>query len=183
MDARNSSETLLESAYDELRLLARRKLASERPNHTLQATALVHEVYCRLSKQSEKAFWQGPDHFLAAAVEAMRRILVDHARRKLAAKRGGHYSRLSLESLAIELPMDADDLLDVHEALNRLAEEDPLAAELVKLRVFGGFSHIDAAGRLGMTKSKGDRVWAYAKARLYVLMGGNRTASTGFQNA
>ena len=169
-ETQNSSEALLDAAYNDLRQLARRKLAAERPGHTLQATALVHEVYCRLRKRNNGPAWHGPDHFLAAAAEAMRQILVDHARRKLAAKRGGKYSRQSLESVAVELPMEPAALLDVHEALDRLAAEDPLAADLVKLRIFGGFSHIDAAEHLGMSKSRADRVWAYAKARLYVLM-------------
>lgn len=172
VDDQNTSEALLEDAYDELRRLASRQLRRERADHTLQATALVHEVYCRLRKQADHTLWQGPDHFLAAAAEAMRCILIDHARCRLAAKRQGRSTQLSLESLAVELPMEPGDLLDVHEALDALAEEDPLAAELVKLRIFCGFSHIDAATRLGIVKGKADRIWTYAKARLYVLMGG-----------
>jgi len=169
-NAGDPADYLLPVVYDELKKIAAAKMAAERPDHTLQPTALVHEVYCRLQKQNKEQRWHGADHFLAAAVEAMRRILVDHARQKLSIKRGGKFNRLALQSVPVELPMEPDDLLAVHEALDRLAEEDLLAAELVKLRIFGGFGHASAAEHLRITKKKADYVWAYAKARLYSLM-------------
>ncbi len=158
--------------YADLRRLAQRKLANERADHTLQPTALAHEVYLRLQAKTEQAQWQGRDHFMAVAAEAMRHILVDHARQRISEKRGGKFKRLPLQDMAPEITLSDIDLLAVHEALDTLAIEQPLAAELVKLRIFAGFSQIDAARQLNVSKTKADRIWSFSKARLLVLMGG-----------
>jgi RNA polymerase sigma factor (TIGR02999 family) len=157
---------LLPLVYDELRKLAARKLAHETPGQTLQPTALVHEAYLRLIGDAER-HWDGRGHFFAAAAEAMRRILVDQARRRGAQKRGGNARKLELnEGLAVE-PSRSDDLLALDEALSELEQHDEQAARLVKLRYFSGLTHQQAAEALGITRRAADRIWAVAKTWLY----------------
>ena len=162
---------LLPLVYDELRRLAARRLAHERPGQTLQATALVHEAYLRLVGP-EALPWNSRGHFFAAAAEAMRRILVEVARRKGSGKGGGSLRRVGLD--AVDVPEDApsEDILALDEALARLAAEDPTKAELVKLRFFGGLSVEDAGRALGISRATADRYWAYARAWLYSELNG-----------
>jgi RNA polymerase sigma factor (TIGR02999 family) len=156
---------LLPLVYDELRELAAARMAEERPGQTLQATALVHEAYLRLVRGSQPSEWSGRGHFFAAAAEAMRRILVEGARRKQSPKHGGGRRRVDLD--AVEPAAAADDqLLAVDEALDRLAAEDPRSAELVKLRFFGGLSVEEAAEALGIARSTAYEHWAFARASL-----------------
>ena len=156
---------LLPLVYNELRKLAAEKLARERPGQTLQATALVHEAYLRLMDGDKAPHWDGRGHFFAAAAEAMRRILVEAARRKGRLKHGGDRSRAALES-DLASPQRSQALLDLDEALDRLARVQPRAAELVKLRYFAGLSNDDAAACLGISPRKATQVWAYARAWL-----------------
>lgn len=159
---------LLPVVYDELRGLATRKMASESDGHTLQPTALVHEAWLRLSGPSrEKVTWENRAHFFGAAAEAMRRILVDHARRKRTAKRGGGADHTAIDEASIELAVPADELLAVHDALDQLAEEDEQAANLVKLRYFVGMTMDEAASAMGMKKRSAEALWTYAKIRLH----------------
>lgn len=163
----NASEKLLPLVYDELRRLATARLANERPGQTLQPTALVHDAYLRLVDVEKIQCWNSRGHFFAAAAEAMRRILVERARQKLGPQRGGEMTRVDFgESLDVSAPR-ADEVLHVHDALDRLAEESPIKADLVKLRYFGGFGHQEAAAALGLSRATADRYWAYAKAFLY----------------
>ncbi|MBI2929443.1 MAG: RNA polymerase subunit sigma [Verrucomicrobia bacterium] len=161
---------LLPLVYDELRRLAAHKMANEAPGHTLQPTALVHEAWLRLGADSQPN-WQGRAHFFAAAAEAMRRILVERARRRLAAKRGGGAEPLSVEEIEIPSPTPDDDaLLLVNEALGKFAGVDPRKAELVKLRYFVGMSFEEAATALGIAVPTAKQWWAYARAWLAVAM-------------
>jgi RNA polymerase sigma factor (TIGR02999 family) len=162
----SAAEQLLPLVYDELRKLAARKLAQEKPGQTLQATALVHEAYLRLVDVKQAPGWNG-GHFFAAAAEAMRRILVEQARRRLALKRGGGARRQPLEDSAVVAPAPDDRLLAVHEALDDLARTDPDAAALVKLRFFAGMTMTDAAAALGMSVRSAHDVWAYARSWLH----------------
>jgi RNA polymerase sigma factor (TIGR02999 family) len=156
---------LLPLVYDELRRLAARKLAQEQPGQTLSATALVHEAYLRLAADAARG-WDSRGHFFAAAAEAMRRILVESARRKKRVKHGGGRQRVALDAVAAaETP--ADDLLALTDALAQLAEEDPVKARLVELRFFASVSVEDAAACLGISRATADRYWAYARAWLY----------------
>jgi RNA polymerase sigma factor (TIGR02999 family) len=164
----HATEQLLPLVYDELRQLASQKLAREKPGHTLQATALVHEVYVRLVGKTEKQHWHGRRHFLAAAAEAMRRILVENARRKRRRKRGGHFQRLDLDPDILAAPEKDERLLALDEALTRFANLEPDKAELVKLRSFAGLSLDEAATLLGISPSTADRWWSYARAWLRV---------------
>jgi RNA polymerase sigma factor (TIGR02999 family) len=157
---------LLPLVYDELRKLAAQKLAQERPGQTLQATALVHEAYLRLVNVDKVQNWDSRGHFFAAAAEAMRRILVENARRKRSIKRGGRMQRVELDE-DFTSHTAPDELLALNDALEKLAREDPVKAELVKLRCFAGLSHQEAAQALGISRATADRYWAYAKARLY----------------
>jgi len=171
LDAANSgdaraAEQLLPLVYDELRKLAARKLTTENPGQTLQATALVHEAYVRLVAGDADRQWNGRRHFFAAAAEAMRRILVDHARRKKSRKRGGGRARAELREESASTPEGSDEILAVDEALAGLAATDPQAAELVKLRYFAGLSVDEAAQALGISPRSVDRLWAYARAWL-----------------
>lgn len=166
----NSTGALLQTLYAELKQIAHRQLAGERPDHTLQATALVHEVCLRLNARPADADWQSRSHFLRTASEAMRRILVDHARRHLAAKRGGRNRNEPVDDLPIELPLPPEELIAIHECLDRFELEDPVKAQLVKLRVFGGFSHREAAETLGLSRQTADRYWSYAKVRLRAML-------------
>ena len=161
-----ASEQLLPLVYDELRKLAAQKLAQEKPGQTLQATALVHEAYLRLIG-SEVPSWKGRGHFFAAAAEAMRRILIENARRKQTEKHGGALQRVDLDGVDVPEAAPSVDILAVDEALSRLAAEDPVKAELVKLRYFGGLSVEDAARVLGISRATADRYWAYARVWLY----------------
>jgi RNA polymerase sigma factor (TIGR02999 family) len=152
--------------YEELRKLAAQRLASEKPGHTLQATALVHEAYVRLIGGDEARQWAGRGHFLATAAEAMRRILVESARRKGSLKRGGGRARAELRDADLVADDAPDEILAVDEALGGLAAVDSQAAELVKLRYFAGLSVPEAAEALGLTTRTTERLWAYARAWL-----------------
>jgi RNA polymerase sigma factor (TIGR02999 family) len=165
-------EQLLPLVYDELRKLAAQKLAHEKPGQTLQATALVHEAYLRLVGQPAAAAagsqgWNSRGHFFAAAAEAMRRLLVENARRKHCLKRGGDRQRVDLEQVPSMSDAPSKDLLALDEALDLLAAEDGPKAELVKLRFFAGLSIEEAARYLGISRATADRYWAYARAWLY----------------
>jgi RNA polymerase sigma factor (TIGR02999 family) len=155
---------LLPLVYDELRKLAAQKLAHEKPGQTLQATALVHEAYLRLIGQEKPRSYKDCGHFFAAAAEAMRRILIDRARRKQTQKRGGGLQRQQLEAVAA--PEPDEELLALDEALQRLALADPQKARLVELRYFGGLTGEQAAEVLGISPTTADRYWAYARAWL-----------------
>jgi RNA polymerase sigma factor (TIGR02999 family) len=167
-----AAEQLLPLVYDELRRLARQRLAHEKPGQTLQATALIHEAYLRLVGGEQPRDWNGRGHFFAAAAEAMRRILVDQARRKRSQKRGGDRGRLDLDQLAAATSDRLDDVLDIDAALAGLADADPQAAELVKLRYFAGLSIPQAAAALGVSPRSADSLWAYARAWLLRSLGG-----------
>ncbi len=160
-----AAEQLLPLVYDELRRLAGYKMANEAPGHTLQATALVHEAWLRLVGSKQQS-WENRTHFFAAAAEAMRRILVEHARRKQSLKRGGGAGHDELDESALVLTAPPDELLAVHEALDKLATEDPPAAELVKLRYFVGLTMEESASALGMAHRTAERLWTYARVWL-----------------
>jgi RNA polymerase sigma factor (TIGR02999 family) len=162
----HNAEQLLPLVYDELRRLAAAKLSREKPGQTLQPTALVHEAYARLVGADKERHWDSRGHFFAAAAEAMRRILVDSARRKKSVKRGGRLKRVELDE-DFTRHSSPDELLAVDDALTKLAREDPVKAELVKLRCFAGLSHQEAARVLGISRPTADRYWVYAKTRLY----------------
>jgi RNA polymerase sigma factor (TIGR02999 family) len=163
----SAAEQLLPLVYDELRQLAAQKMAHEQPGQTLQATALVHEAYLRLVDVEKAQHWNSRGHFFAAAAEAMRRILVDNARRKRSSKRGGHLVRQDLDALEIATPEGSEDLVALDEALNKLAATDKTAAELVHLRFFAGLPLPEAAQMLGIAPRTADRLWAYARAWLH----------------
>jgi RNA polymerase sigma factor (TIGR02999 family) len=160
-------ERLLPLVYDELRKLAAQRLAQERPGQTLQATALVHEAYLRLVDPDGAARWNSRGHFFAAAAEAMRRILVENARRKRRLKRGGDRRRIDLDQLRPVADSAPDDLLALDEALTRLAARDPRRAELVALRFFAGLTMPEAARALGLSLATAERHWTFARTWLY----------------
>jgi RNA polymerase sigma factor (TIGR02999 family) len=162
----HAAEQLLPLVYDELRQLAAQRLKQEKPGQTLQATALVHEAYLRLVNAEEAPRWNSRAHFFGAAAEAMRRILVENARRKSSRKRGGGRARMSLEAAEPVLPEAAADLLALNEALDGLAAADADAAKLVNLRYFAGLTLPEAAELLGIPPRSADRLWAYARAWL-----------------
>jgi RNA polymerase sigma factor (TIGR02999 family) len=164
-----AAEQLLPLVYNELRKLAAQKLAQERPGHTLQATALVHEAYVRLagSGVDENQRWDSRGHFIAAAAEAMRRILVDRARQKRSAKRGGGHKRLDIDARDLVTQATPDQLLAIHDALGKLANEDPAAARLVELRYFVGLTVVEAGKSLGISTATAYRHWKYARAWLH----------------
>lgn len=165
----SAAEQLLPLVYDELRCLAAQKLAQETPGQTLQPTALVHEAYLRLVGISQEQHWNSRGHFFAACAEAMRRILVENARRKLRVKHGGGRQRIDLEE-ALIVP-DADgELLLLDDALKRLAEREPIKAEVVKLRYFAGMSLNETADCLGISKATAKRYWTVARAWLYAAL-------------
>jgi RNA polymerase sigma factor (TIGR02999 family) len=174
-DPRASAE-LLPLVYEQLRALAGRKMRHERPDQTLQATALVHEAYLRLVDTTKVQSWESRWQFFAAAAESMRRILVDHARRRGRIKRGGHLNRVDLNALALTVNDPPDELLALDEALTKLADEHPEKAQLVKLRYFGGLTHEEAAQALGVSVSTADRHWAFARAWLYRRMASEESA-------
>jgi RNA polymerase sigma factor (TIGR02999 family) len=162
-----AAEQLLPLVYDELRRLAAQKMAREDPGQTLQPTALVHEAYLRLLGKGDEPSWDSRGHFFAAAAEAMRRILVENARRKRSRKHGGGLRRHDVEELQLAGPEPFEDLLALDEALNKLAEKDRLKADLVKLRYFAGMTIEEAADILGISTATAKRYWNYARAWLY----------------
>jgi RNA polymerase sigma factor (TIGR02999 family) len=157
---------LFQLVYDDLRRLAAHRLAHEAPGQTLEPTALVHEAYLRLVGDKRGASWDGRDHFFAAAAEAMRRILVEHARSKHRLKRGGDRARLPLEEAELLAPEPREDVLALDEALTELAATDRAAADLVQLRYFGGLTFDDAAKVLGVSPRTAKRLWTFARAWL-----------------
>jgi RNA polymerase sigma factor (TIGR02999 family) len=165
-----AAEQLLPLVYDELRRLAAQRLAQEKPGQTLQATALVHEAYLRLVDGKQAQHWNSRRHFFAAAAEAMRRILVEQARRKNRYKHGGSRQRVPLEQAQPAYRDAAAEVLAIHQALEKLAAEDPEAAQLVQLRYFAGLSVEQAAETLNLPRSTAYAHWAYAKASLRVLL-------------
>jgi RNA polymerase sigma factor (TIGR02999 family) len=163
----HAADQLLPLVYKELRQLAAQKLAQEKPGQTLQATALVHEAYLRLVDSDASPHWNSRGHFFAAAAEAMRRILVDQARRKQTDKHGGSRLRVDLPKDLAAPEARPDDLVALDEALSRLEQHDPDAARLVKLRYFVGLSHQEAAQALGISRGAADRLWALGRAWLF----------------
>jgi RNA polymerase sigma factor (TIGR02999 family) len=163
---KGASEQLLPLVYSELRRLAAAKMAKEPPGQTLQPTALVHEAWLRLGAD-QQPLWQNRAHFLTAAAEAMRRILVDNARRKLRRKHGGDRDRVELDEFAIEPPAEDERVLAVHEALDTLAAKDPQKAEIVKLRFFAGLKNDEIAALLGVNEKTVRRHWEVAKVKLF----------------
>jgi RNA polymerase sigma factor (TIGR02999 family) len=166
-----AAEQLLPLVYDELRRLAAQKLAQEKSGQTLQTTALVHEAYLRLVGGEPDAHWNSRGHFIAAAAEAMRRILVENARRKKTEKRGGPRKRIDLSQAEPLDQADLDALLDLDELLTRLSAEDPEAAGVAKLRLFAGLSVEEAAQALSTSRASAYRQWAYARAWLHARLG------------
>ena len=177
-----AADQLLPLVYESLRKLAAQQLAGEGPGQTLQATALVHEAYLRLVDSDKAAHWESRRHFFAAAAEAMRRILIDRARHKRTEKRGGRRQRVSLDDIDAIADSPSPDLLDLDEALNRLAAEDPVNAQLVTLRYFAGMSVQEAADVLGISRATADRNWAYARTWLYCELGGTATTPENQKN-
>lgn len=163
---RQSAEELLALVYDDLRKIAAQKLAHETPGQTLQPTALVHEAYLRLVGEDADRQWDHRGHFFVAAAEAMRRIVVEQARRKQAAKRGGGAQRVEYTEASVEISIPTDQLIDLNDALDKLAEHSPDEAELVKLRYFTGMTIEEAADTLCVTRNVAYRYWTYAKAFL-----------------
>ena len=175
-DAQAASQ-LLPLVYHELRRLAARRLKQEQPGQTLSPTALVHEAYVRLAGDAARG-WDCRAHFFAAAAEAMRRILVENARRKRRLKHGGGQQRVSLDDVPEPAVAPSDDLLALNDALAQLAVEDPIKARLVELRFFAGLSVEDAASCLGISRATADRYWAFARAWLYdKVRAGEKTAN------
>jgi RNA polymerase sigma factor (TIGR02999 family) len=174
----SAAEQLLPLVYDELRKLAARRMAGESPDHTLQATALVHEAYLRLVDVPQSRHWNSRGHFFMAAAEAMRRILVESARRKQRLKHGGDRRRIDLEQLALSADQPFEEVLALDEALERLAEEEPACAEIVKLRYFAGLTIEEAAAARGISVRTANRDWAYAKAWLHQELCGPEAGDT-----
>ena len=168
----HAAADLLPLVYDELRALAARRLANEKPGQTLQATALVHEAYLRLVGPEAGQNWNGRGHFFAAAAEAMRRILVEAARRKNSQKRGGRLVRVSMDEIVTRPSSVPADVLAVDEVLDQLARDDPQAAQLVKLRFFSGLTGDEAAAVLGVSPRSADFLWSYARAWIFDRLGG-----------
>jgi RNA polymerase sigma factor (TIGR02999 family) len=168
----HAADQLLPLVYDELRKLAAQRLGQEKPGQTLQATALVHEAYMRLVDVERAQCWDSRGHFFAAAAEAMRRILIDGARHKATAKRGGNLQRIDLEKLSAADDGREEELLALDDALTEFERHDPQAARLVKLRYFAGLSHQEAAEALGIGRRAADRLWALARAWLYQRLAG-----------
>ena len=162
-----AAEQLLPLVYEDLRKLAARRLAEEKPGQTLQATALVHEAYIRLVGAEKVQNWDSRGHFFAAAAEAMRRILVENARRKKRLKRGANMERRDLTMLHMATEASPEDLLSIDEAVSQFATEHPEKAELVKLRFFAGLTVFEAAEAMGISSTTADRYWSYARAWLF----------------
>ena len=161
-----AADELLPIVYEELRRIAAHKMSTELAGHTLQPTALVHEAWMRLATPHQSS-WQNRAHFFAAAAEAMRRILVDHARRKQSLKRGAGVAHEELHESALVFTAPSDEVLAVHEALDDFAREDPTSAELVKLRYFVGLTMDEAAAALGIAKRTAENLWTYARVWLH----------------
>jgi RNA polymerase sigma factor (TIGR02999 family) len=170
---------LLPLVYDELRKLAAQRMAQEKPGQTLQATALVHDAYVRLVDGDQAQHWNSRGHFFAAAAEAMRRILVERARSKRRIKRGGGRQRIELDEACPVVEPPSDDLLALDEALTRLAERDPLRAELVKLRFFAGLTMAEAAEALGLSLATAERHWTFVRVWLYAELRGGEARPSG----
>jgi RNA polymerase sigma factor (TIGR02999 family) len=166
-----AAEQLLPLVYDELRRLAAAKMAQEKPGQTLDATALVHEAYLRLTDVNDPPSWKSRTHFFAAAAEAMRRILVDRARHKNSQKLGGGSQRIDIDQADLATPERSDEILAVDDALDGLTAADPQAAQLVKLRYFAGMSLPEAAQVLDIAPRSADRLWSYARAWLRRAIG------------
>lgn len=166
LDGAEATAALMPLVYDELRRLAAYRLAQERPGQTLQATALVNEAYLRLVHDPE-AHWENKRHFFGAAAEAMRRILIENARKKNCQKRGGEWHRTEMDVMEIGVSDPSDEILQVHEVLDQLAEVDPESAELVKLRFFAGLTQKQAAEILGMSKHAAEESWTFARSWLF----------------
>jgi len=162
-----AAEQLLPLVYEELRKLATAKMAQEKPGQTLQATGLVHEAYVRLVGRDKAQRWDSRGHFFAAAAEAMRRILVENARRKGRIKRGADHQRVPLDDVEITVEGPSGSILALNDALTKLAEKHPEKADFVKLRYFAGLTVDEAAKTLGISSSTADRHWTYARAWLY----------------
>ncbi len=169
----HAAEQLLPLVYDELRKLAARQLAGEKPGQTLEATALVHEAYVRLVGAEKGQAWNSRGHFFAAAAQAMRRILVENARRKGRVKHGGGRRPADVDCDALAAAGPDEEVLALHDALEQFAAQDPLKAQLVELHFFGGLALAEAAECLGVSLSTADRAWRYARAWLYAAMAGN----------
>lgn len=163
----NAAAGLLPLVYAELRSLAAARLSHERPGQTLDPTALVHEAYLRLVCTDQVAHWDGRGHFFAAAAEAMRRILIEAARRKRGPQRGGDRKRMPVDLDCLAAAPDNPALIDLDEAMSRLEADSPVRAEVVKLRFFAGLTIPEAAATLGISVATAERYWAYARARLY----------------
>lgn len=172
-----AAEQLLPLVYEELRRLAARRLAKEKPGQTLQATALVHEAYLGLVGNGRGREWEGRGHFFAAAAEAMRLILINRARDKGRVKRGGGLQRIDLDKVELGYDSDSLDILALDEALAKLSAEEPDCGRLVKLRFFTGLTSEEAAEVLGVTRRTADRYWAYARAWLLQAMEGGDGAA------
>jgi RNA polymerase sigma factor (TIGR02999 family) len=166
----SATEHLLPLVYDELRKLAAAQLSQERPGQTIQATALVHDAYIRLVDVKKARSWDSRGHFFAAAAEAMRRILIEHARAKNSVKRGGAHQRIELDSACLSTEPQVLDLLALDEALSRLEASDPDKAKLVKLRFFAGLTMSEAATALGVSLATAERYWTFARTWLYAEM-------------
>jgi len=177
----HAAEQLLPLVYDELRRLATEKMAQERPGQTLQATALVNEAYLRLVDTEKVQRWNSRGHFYAAAAEAMRRILIENARRKSRPKHGGDRARIDLDAVEIAVPEIADELLTLDDALTELAVADPHAAQLVKLRYFAGLTIKQAADLMEISPRAADFLWAYARAWLLKKIQGTVISQPPFE--
>jgi RNA polymerase sigma factor (TIGR02999 family) len=164
---KQAAEELLPLVYEELRRLAATRMAQVAPGQTLQPTALVHEAWLRLVGSQQPQLWNSRGHFFSAAAEAMRRILVERARRKAAEKHGGELKRVDLDQVDVAEEANSDLLLALDEALNSLAERDQTAAQLIQLRFFAGMPNVQAAEVLGVPERSAKRIWAYARAWLY----------------
>jgi len=164
-DAR--AEHLVPIVYEELRKLAAARMARERPGQTLQPTALVHEAYLRLVGAEQQSHWKSRGHFFGAAAEAMRRILIERARKRQAARHGGRLERVDLDKVDVAIHADDDQLLRIDEALERLGRRDEASVKLIKLRFFAGMSNAEAAQALGLPERTANRMWAYARAWLH----------------
>jgi RNA polymerase sigma factor (TIGR02999 family) len=175
----SAAEQLLPLVYDELRKLAAARLAQERPGQTLQATALVHEAYLRLVDAEQAQRWNSRGHFFAAAAEAMRRILVENARRKGRGKHGGGRQRVDLDRLELAVELPVDNLVALDEALTTLAQRDAQAARLAKLHCFAGLSIEQAAEALALSERTAYRDWAFARAWLYRALSGSEPPAEG----
>src|SRR5436309_2840420 len=175
----HAAAELLPLVYDELRKLAAQKLAQEKPGQTLEATGLVHEAYLRLVDVKKALHWESRCHFFAAAAEAMRRILINRARGRRRLKRGGGWRRLHLDQIDLSVAEPPDEFLILNDALDKLAQEEPACAELVKLRFFAGLTLDEAAKTLGVVRRTADRYWAFARSWLYAaLRKGEEAAET-----